>query len=287
MRRPIWILALLLLVPGLALAQSEGGTRLLRYPDICGNTIAFVYGGDIWLVDAEGGVARRLTSGEGDELLPKFSPDCKSIAFTGQYTGTRQVYVIPVDGGSPRQLTFHNDVGEHPAPRRLRQPGPGLDPGRQAGPLQRPPHPLQRAQRAALPDPGGRRHGGPAAHPRGVGRRALARRRPLRLRADHATSSAPGSATAAAAPPTSGSTTSRRTPPSRSPTTRPTTTCRCGSATRSTSSPTATRSGAPLNNLFAYDTKTKAVRRVTNHGDFDVFWPSSGDRKRIVYEDGG
>jgi tricorn protease len=113
-RRPIWILALLLLVPGLAFAQSEGGTRLLRYPDICGDTIAFVYGGDIWLVDAGGGIARRLTSGEGDELAPKFSPDCKSIAFTGQYTGTRQVYVIPVDGGSPRQLTFHNDVGNIP-----------------------------------------------------------------------------------------------------------------------------------------------------------------------------
>ena len=67
-----------------------------------------------------GGPARRLTSGEGDELAPKFSPDCKSIAFTGQYTGTRQVYVIPVGGGAPRQLTFHNDVGRHPAPRRLR-----------------------------------------------------------------------------------------------------------------------------------------------------------------------
>src|SRR3954470_5831162 len=106
--------ALLLLLPGLAAAQSQGGTRLLRYPDICGNTIAFVYGGDIWLVDAGGGVARRLTSGEGEELAPKFSPDCKSIAFTGQYTGTRQVYVIPVDGGSPRQLTFHNDIGTIP-----------------------------------------------------------------------------------------------------------------------------------------------------------------------------
>ena len=103
MRRTFWMAALLLLLPGLtaAQAQSDGGTRLLRYPDICGNTVAFVYGGDIWLVDAGGGVARRLTSGEGDELVPKFSPDCRSIAFTGQYTGTRQVYVIPVGGGSP------------------------------------------------------------------------------------------------------------------------------------------------------------------------------------------
>src|SRR4051812_1603208 len=106
--------ALLLLLPGLAAAQSDGGTRLLRYPDICGNTIAFVYGGDIWLVDAGGGVARRLTSGEGEELAPKFSPDCRSIAFTGQYTGTRQVYVIPAGGGAPDQLTFHNDIGAIP-----------------------------------------------------------------------------------------------------------------------------------------------------------------------------
>src|SRR3954468_15168712 len=106
--------ALLLLLPGLAAAQSNEGTRLLRYPDICGDTIAFVYGGDILLIDAGGGIARGLTSGEGDELAPKLSPDCKSIAFTGQYTGTRQVYVIPVGGGSPRQLTFYNDIGTIP-----------------------------------------------------------------------------------------------------------------------------------------------------------------------------
>jgi tricorn protease len=113
-RRSIWTAAVLLLLPGLAAAQAQGETRLLRYPDICGDTIAFVYGGDVWLAGAQGGVARRLTSGEGEELSPKFSPDCKRVAFTGQYTGTRQVYVIPVDGGSPRQLTFHNDVGNIP-----------------------------------------------------------------------------------------------------------------------------------------------------------------------------
>jgi tricorn protease len=112
-RRSIRLAAFLLLIPLPGTAQT-GETRLLRYPDIHGDTIAFVYAGDIWLAGARGGAARRLTSDPGEELFPKFSPDGHSIAFTGQYTGTRQVYVIGVDGGMPRQLTFHNDVGTMP-----------------------------------------------------------------------------------------------------------------------------------------------------------------------------
>jgi tricorn protease len=88
--------------------------RLLRYPDVHGDKIAFVYAGDIWVVDAGGGGARRLTSHPGLELFPKFSPDGRWIAFTGEYGGNRQVFVIGVDGGAPRQLTFHNDVGALP-----------------------------------------------------------------------------------------------------------------------------------------------------------------------------
>jgi tricorn protease len=96
-------------------APADGGeTRLLRTPDVQGNRIVFVYGGDLWLADAAGGDARRLTSDPGQELAPKFSPDGRWIAFTGQYGGTRQVYVISVDGGTPRQLTFRNDVGDLP-----------------------------------------------------------------------------------------------------------------------------------------------------------------------------
>ncbi len=89
-------------------------TRLLRFPDIHGDRIAFVYAGDIWVVASEGGLARRLTSHEGLELYPKFSPDGRWIAFSGEYDGTRQVYVIPVEGGIPRQLTWYNDVGPMP-----------------------------------------------------------------------------------------------------------------------------------------------------------------------------
>ncbi|MBQ3388227.1 MAG: PD40 domain-containing protein [Thermoguttaceae bacterium] len=84
-----------------------GPTKLLRYPDIRGNEVVFCYGGDLWKAPLEGGNARRLTAHPGQELFPKFSPDGKWIAFTSQYDGDEQVYVIPADGGEPRQLTWY------------------------------------------------------------------------------------------------------------------------------------------------------------------------------------
>ena len=111
MRKLIWMAALLLLP---ALASAQGETRLLRFPDIHGDSIAFVYGGDVWLAGTGGGSARRLTSDRGEELFPKFSPDGRWIAFTGQALGSRQVFVLGVEGGTPRQLTFRNDVGQMP-----------------------------------------------------------------------------------------------------------------------------------------------------------------------------
>jgi tricorn protease len=95
-----------------ATAQNEA--RLMRYPDINKNLIAFVYAGDIWSVDANGGDARRLTSHPGLELFPKISPDGQWIAFSGEYSGSRQIFVIPANGGTPRQLTFYNSVGLMP-----------------------------------------------------------------------------------------------------------------------------------------------------------------------------
>lgn len=97
-----------------AAADDAELTRLLRFPDVHGEQITFVYAGDIWVVEATGGTARRLTSHPGLELSPKFSPDGRFIAFSGEYSGTRQIFVVPVAGGEPRQLTFHNDVGELP-----------------------------------------------------------------------------------------------------------------------------------------------------------------------------
>ena len=108
------ILLLALTVFALSAVSQEKLTRLLRQPDIHGDTVAFVYAGDIWLASAAGGDARRLTSDDGMEYFPKFSPDGRWIAFTGDYSGSRQVFVISVDGGQPRQLTFYNDVGNLP-----------------------------------------------------------------------------------------------------------------------------------------------------------------------------
>jgi tricorn protease len=88
--------------------------RLLRFPDINKDLVAFVYAGDIWTVEATGGNARRLTSHEGLELFPKISPDGKWIAFSGEYSGSRQVFIIPSTGGTPKQLTFYNSVGVMP-----------------------------------------------------------------------------------------------------------------------------------------------------------------------------
>jgi tricorn protease len=82
-------------------------TKLLRFPDIHGDKVVFTYGGDLWLASTSGGLATRLTAHPGIEVFGKFSPDGKWIAFTGQYDGDEQVYVIPVTGGVPKQLTFY------------------------------------------------------------------------------------------------------------------------------------------------------------------------------------
>ncbi len=81
--------------------------RLLRQPDIEGSRIVFVYGGDLWSVARAGGVANRLTSHEGVESFPKFSPDGRTIAFTAEYDGNVDAYSVPVEGGEPKRLTWH------------------------------------------------------------------------------------------------------------------------------------------------------------------------------------
>jgi tricorn protease len=103
---------ILLGMMGSAFAVQD--VRLMRYPDINNNLIAFVYAGDIWTVDANGGDAKRLTSHKGLELFPKISPDGKWIAFSAEYSGSRQVYVMPSKGGTPKQLTYYNSVGMMP-----------------------------------------------------------------------------------------------------------------------------------------------------------------------------
>lgn len=111
-----FIAALALAAPAAVGAQDgpSGEARLLRYPAIHGDFVVFVYAGDVWRAPSAGGRAYRLTSHRGVELTPKISPDGRWIAYSAEYSGSRQVYVMPAEGGSPRQLTFYNDVGVMP-----------------------------------------------------------------------------------------------------------------------------------------------------------------------------
>jgi tricorn protease len=81
--------------------------RMLRFPDVSRDQIVFMYAGDLWVVPRAGGQARRLSSPEGQELFPKFSPDGQTIAFSGNYDGNTDVYTMPVTGGAPERLTHH------------------------------------------------------------------------------------------------------------------------------------------------------------------------------------
>lgn len=89
-------------------------TRLIRYADIHKQHVTFVYAGDIYIADHETGQSTRLTDHVGYEAFPKFSPDGTQIAFSAQYNGSRQVYVMNTDGSGLKQLTFYNDVGPMP-----------------------------------------------------------------------------------------------------------------------------------------------------------------------------
>ena len=105
----------LALAAALAPAISHAQARLLRYPDVSATHIAFVHAGDIYTVPRAGGAATRLTSHTGLELFPKFSPDGRWIAYSAEYSGTRQVWVIPADGSAPpKQLTWYSDIGPMP-----------------------------------------------------------------------------------------------------------------------------------------------------------------------------
>ncbi|MEA2162124.1 MAG: tricorn protease [Thermoanaerobaculia bacterium] len=104
-------LALLLFAIGLSSHASES---FLRRPAIHGDTIAFTAEGDLWIASVSNGEARRLTTHEGTETSPLFSPDGTQIAFTGQYDGGPDLYVMSRDGGAPQRLTWDNDRSVRP-----------------------------------------------------------------------------------------------------------------------------------------------------------------------------
>jgi len=122
MRKLLWLVIIGLLI--VKLDASEEESRILRFPAIYENQIVFNYAGDLYTVDADGGTARKLTNHVGIEMFPRFSPDGKSIAFTGQYDGNTEVYLMPATGGIPKRLTYtatleRDDVSDRMGPNNI------------------------------------------------------------------------------------------------------------------------------------------------------------------------
>jgi tricorn protease len=99
--------------------QSDDLTRLLRFPGIHENQIVFSYAGNLYTVPVNGGTARRLTSHKGYEMFPRYSPDGRWIAFTGQYDGNTEVYRIPAGGGEPERMTWTPTLGRDDVADRM------------------------------------------------------------------------------------------------------------------------------------------------------------------------
>lgn len=124
MRKNLLIFSIMLAVASFSLrAQNE--SKMLRFPSIHGNQVVFSYAGDLYTVDVNGGVARQLTNDpDGFEIFARFSPDGKNIAFTGQYDGNTEVYVIPAEGGVPQRVTFtatldRDDLSDRMGPNNI------------------------------------------------------------------------------------------------------------------------------------------------------------------------
>ena len=90
-----------------AWAQDATGTLMLAQPAVSADRIAFAYAGDLWTAGIDGSSPRRLTSHVGVEFNPRFSPDGEWIAFSGEYDGNTDVFLVPAEGGVPARLTWH------------------------------------------------------------------------------------------------------------------------------------------------------------------------------------
>jgi tricorn protease len=104
--------------------SAEEEARLLRFPAIHGDQIVFSYAGSLYTVNSSGGTARKLTSHNGYEMFPRFSPDGRHIAFTGQYDGNTEVFLLPASGGEPKRLTYtatlgRDDLGDRMGPNNI------------------------------------------------------------------------------------------------------------------------------------------------------------------------
>ena len=122
MNRSLALTIIVGLLMNSALAQDQA--RLLRFPTIYEDQIVFTYAGDLYSVASSGGVARKLTNHEGFEMFARFSPDGRYIAFTGQYDGNTEVYLMPATGGIPQRLTYtptlsRDDVSDRMGPNNI------------------------------------------------------------------------------------------------------------------------------------------------------------------------
>ena len=105
-------------------AQTSNEAKLMRFPAVHDNRVVFSYAGDLYEVAKTGGVARKLTSDVGYEMFARFSPDGKNIAFTGQYDGNTEVYVMNSNGGIPKRVTYtatlnRDDIGDRMGPNNI------------------------------------------------------------------------------------------------------------------------------------------------------------------------
>jgi tricorn protease len=277
------LLALLFAFASTTLFAQDNLTRLLRHPDIHGDRIAFSYGGDLWIADARGGDARRLTSDPGLELFPKFSPDGRWIAFTGEYSGTKQVFVISADGGLPKQLTFYNDVGPLPPRGGIDNRVLGWSPDGKYVVFN--PHRLPWSDRM------------PAHY---VIAAAGGMETPLPIPEGSAGMYSPDASKFVYTPIEREFRTWKRYRGGRAQDVwiydlKANTSQRLTDDKATDNQPmwvganaiyfTSDREGGKLN-LYSYDLGSKQTRKVTNHTDYDVLWPST-DRTQIVYESGG
>ena len=117
------LLPLLIAAPASAAAGAEDPRPLMRQPTIHGETVVFAHGGDLWSAPVAGGTAVRLTVDDGDEELPRFSPDGSLIAFTAEYDGNADVYVMSPEGGGITRVTWHPGydrvAGWHPVSGKI------------------------------------------------------------------------------------------------------------------------------------------------------------------------
>ncbi len=117
------LIFLLIIALNPVFSNAQNVPPIMHYPDVHGNWVVFVAGADIWKAPLNGGDAQRLTMHDGEEVFPKFSPDGKWIAFTGEYDGNADVYIMDVYGGNIKRLTFHPGydlvVGWHPTKNKI------------------------------------------------------------------------------------------------------------------------------------------------------------------------